>query len=488
VFTTTATPPFLAFTTNGATESFTGTPTFADYQQSPEVFTIVLSDGNSTTNLVVTVTINSPTGLSGPTISGTPATTATAGTAYDFVPTASDSTGTPLTYGASGLPTWLSINASTGELSGTPQASDVGEDDGITITVTDGYGLSASLAPFSIVVSPAVTVPPPPITGGSGGAPTTAQVGQPYSFTPTLSDPNGNGRVWTFVAGTIPAWANFNATTGAITGTPLYAFLNQTTTVSITATSGGLTTAPFTYNLQVTAPQPGYLASAPTPQGPGGAASLPVVSIQPAVLNGVTSNGSWTLYASTSYNGAFNEEFNLVSYVANAQPTQIACGSAIGCLTFNGSFPAGGVPSFSSLVFVGTGSFAGPATNCTPVPAGWQPSSGPPSNPQPPEPTTLTAAVSPAAPVSSTLFSCYLGSQQSGTLGTIGSWQISYAVSPYNANALDLSIIATNLNNLQQALQVVTLDYSVDNNGNAALIGAGQINSNGGGGPSFVHN
>ncbi len=74
------------------------------------------------------------------------------GQAYSFQPSANDANGDSLTFSASGLPAWASIDSKTGRITGAPSASDVGEYDGITITVSDGKA-SASLGPFSITVS-----------------------------------------------------------------------------------------------------------------------------------------------------------------------------------------------------------------------------------------------------------------------------------------------------------------------------------------------
>ncbi len=61
-----------------------------------------------------------------PTISGSPSATVTEGSAYSFQPTASDPDGDTLTFSASGAPSWLALNGSTGKLSGTPPAGSAG--------------------------------------------------------------------------------------------------------------------------------------------------------------------------------------------------------------------------------------------------------------------------------------------------------------------------------------------------------------------------
>jgi hypothetical protein len=86
-----------------------------------------------------------------PTISGTPAASVIAGSAYEFTPQAADPEGQALTFSVTGRPAWATFDAATGRLSGTPDNGDVGTYSGIVITVSDGAA-SASLAGFSIAV------------------------------------------------------------------------------------------------------------------------------------------------------------------------------------------------------------------------------------------------------------------------------------------------------------------------------------------------
>jgi hypothetical protein len=87
-----------------------------------------------------------------PTISGTPATTATVGQPYLFQPVASDPDGQPLQFSITNKPVWGAFDVATGRLSGTPPTGSASTYAGIVIAVSDGQ-LSASLPAFSIVVS-----------------------------------------------------------------------------------------------------------------------------------------------------------------------------------------------------------------------------------------------------------------------------------------------------------------------------------------------
>lgn len=88
---------------------------------------------------------------SAPQISGQPSGTVVAGTAYSFAPTASDPNQDSLSFSIANRPTWLSFSVATGQLSGTPAASDVGTYSNILITASDGSA-SATLGPFTISV------------------------------------------------------------------------------------------------------------------------------------------------------------------------------------------------------------------------------------------------------------------------------------------------------------------------------------------------
>ena len=93
-----------------------------------------------------------------PTISGQPATSSQVGQAYSFTPSATDSdSGDTLTFSVTNMPTWMSFDAASGKLTGTPTANNVGNFPGITISVSDGKGGSASLGAFALGVTAAPT-------------------------------------------------------------------------------------------------------------------------------------------------------------------------------------------------------------------------------------------------------------------------------------------------------------------------------------------
>lgn len=167
-----------------------------------------------------------------PVISGTPPASVAAGSTYSFAPTASDPDGNTLTFSIQNRPSWASFDPATGRLSGTPSDAQLGTFANIAISVSDGVA-AVALAPFSITVTQGATNRPPVI---SGTPPTSVNVGQAYSFTPTASDPDGN--TLTFSITNPPAWATFNTATGRLSGTPTAAHVGTTSGITITANDG----------------------------------------------------------------------------------------------------------------------------------------------------------------------------------------------------------------------------------------------------------
>lgn len=139
-----------------ATGELSGAPTLSDVGTFPNIV-ISVSDGKASTALKpFSITVTTVTN-SAPKISGAPATSVNAGTAYSFTPTASDAdAGDTLTFSIVNKPSWATFSTSTGKLSGTPSSANVGTTSGIVISVTDGKG-TTSLPAFSITVAQAQT-------------------------------------------------------------------------------------------------------------------------------------------------------------------------------------------------------------------------------------------------------------------------------------------------------------------------------------------
>jgi hypothetical protein len=147
-----------------------------------------------------------------PSIWGVPKTTIDAGTWFAFRAGASDPEGKKLLFSISNRPSWASFNRSTGKLTGTPSASQVGTYSNIVIRVSDRVH-TVALPAFTLTVVGANS--PPKISGTPA---TSGTVGQAYAFRPTASDPDG--QTLKFSIGNKPVWASFSTTTGRLAGTP----------------------------------------------------------------------------------------------------------------------------------------------------------------------------------------------------------------------------------------------------------------------------
>jgi len=86
-----------------------------------------------------------------PAIAGTPPTKAVIGELFNFQPSASDTSGSKLTFAVSGKPTWASFDGTSGHLWGTPNQKDLGAREQIQISVSDGIHVHA-LPKFALTV------------------------------------------------------------------------------------------------------------------------------------------------------------------------------------------------------------------------------------------------------------------------------------------------------------------------------------------------
>jgi len=222
-------PQWASFDTS--TGRLSGTPAAGDVGAYDNI-RISVSDGMADAALApFSITVTAPNNNRAPTISGTPASSVVVGAAYDFTPTASDPDGDTLSFSIQNRPQWAAFDTSTGRLSGTPAAGDVGSYANILISVSDG-ALSASLAAFSIAVTAAPNGEP--TIGGT--PPASVLAGSAYTFTPTASDPDND--TLSFSVANLPAWASFDNTTGRISGTPQAGDVGSYNGIRITVSDG----------------------------------------------------------------------------------------------------------------------------------------------------------------------------------------------------------------------------------------------------------
>ncbi len=189
--------------------------------------------------------------------------------------------GQTLTWSATGLPVGLTINPTTGVISGTPTVVAVSN---VTVTATDNGSpvLNGSVL-FTWTINPAGPVNNPPVVTNPGNQ--TTVVNTPVTLNIVGSDPNA-GQTLTWSATGLPVGLTINPTTGVITGTPTVVAVSN---VVVTATDNGSPvlngTAAFTWTVNAAAPTIGVtsftLINAVT--------DLPVAGFDP-IPNGATIN------------------------------------------------------------------------------------------------------------------------------------------------------------------------------------------------------
>jgi hypothetical protein len=192
-----------------------------------------------------------------PVVNGTPPTTAVAGEKYEYVPTVSNASGQTLAYEIVNKPAWASFDATNGELSGTPDADDVGLSAEIQINVSNGTA-SAIIGPFRIRIS-AHKGTTSSYSSDPGAAPTIAgtpqasvNAGQPYSFRPLVV--NRGAVELTFAIANRPAWTTFNPANGALSGIPTTANEGTFANIQISVTGAGVTVSLPAFSIFVGAP------------------------------------------------------------------------------------------------------------------------------------------------------------------------------------------------------------------------------------------
>ena len=155
-----------------------------------------------------------------------------------FTPTGTDiDADTTLEYAIINTPTWATFNTATGTLSGTPTNDDIG----ITENIVD-FMVPKHAGIFKRKFNDAPTI--------TGTPPATIAEDTAYTFTATATDVDGD--MLTYAITSKPTWANFNAATGTLSGTPTNTHIGTTTGIVISVSDGVLTASLTAFSITVT--------------------------------------------------------------------------------------------------------------------------------------------------------------------------------------------------------------------------------------------
>ncbi len=226
-------------TLNDSTGILSGTP--ANKNVTATTITIRVHDGHGGyANLSFALTVDNIA----PTIAGTPTASIAEDNAYSYTFHLIDETGTNI-YMLDINPGWLSINSTSGVLSGTPRNNHVG-DNTVRVIASDGNGGKDS-SEFIISVSnvaPVITTSPV----------TSAQEDLAYSLDINCTD-DGYG-IMTYSALQKPTWLSLNQSTGVLSGIPKNNNVTTAVTIEIKVDDGhsGYDTLAFNLAVNNTAP------------------------------------------------------------------------------------------------------------------------------------------------------------------------------------------------------------------------------------------
>ncbi|MDH5484727.1 MAG: putative Ig domain-containing protein [Gammaproteobacteria bacterium] len=235
-------PAWLSF--NASSGELSGTPTLSDVGSSVSGVMTVTDAASATGTVDINITVSGSN--SAPVISGTPLTTIAEDASYSFTVTSSDvDLGDSATYFLQNHPGWMSINASTGVVSGVPTNADVGSTAGVIVGVRD-TGAAEDTLSFDVTVT---NTNDAPVISGTPAIIVSEDVF--YSFTPAASDADV-GDALSFIISNKPGWASFDIATGTLSGTPANADVGTTEGIVIGVSDGDETASLNAFNLTVT--------------------------------------------------------------------------------------------------------------------------------------------------------------------------------------------------------------------------------------------
>jgi hypothetical protein len=177
-----------------------------------------------------------------------------------------------LTYAAAGLPDGITIDPTSGVISGTPAAGDAIKDYPVTLTVTDGVPSDTATATFTLKLSKILRLDPIADVSLNKGSALTAVHATAHGGTPG----------YTFDATGLPAGVTIDQGTGVISGTPTGP--TGRSTVHVTLTDSGVGDAKATVTRDFT------FVELPPLGGPASGDPLAVLTLNEVKATGTPAN------------------------------------------------------------------------------------------------------------------------------------------------------------------------------------------------------
>jgi hypothetical protein len=315
---------------NTSTGVISGTPT-ATANAASLTFKVTdsQSPANSTTS-ILPITITAATAALQITTSSLPA--GTVGASYSATLTASGGT-TPYTWALTGgaLPAGLSLNASTGAISGTPTTAASGTE--LTFKVSDSASPAGSAtATLSLTVSAASTlqVTTTSLPDGAVGTAYTVTLGASGGKTPYT---------WALTSGTLPAGLSLNATSGVISGTPTAAA--NATPLAFKVTDSESPAVSKTVTLSLTIASTFKITTTSLPNGTVGSPYSTTLA-----ATGGTTPYTWTITSGTLPAGL---SLNASTGVISGTPTAAANATSLAFKVTDSASPAGAATATLAL-------------------------------------------------------------------------------------------------------------------------------------------
>ena len=217
---------------NATTGVISGTPAAGTAGTRTINFQVQDNDSDTATRSL-TLVINPDPNVLQVTTSSLPA--GMVGVAYSTTVAATNGS-TPYVWSATGLPAGLSINASTGVISGTPTTAGAPT---VAITVTDNVS-DVDTVNLTLTIHAALTISTASLPSGEVGTAYSTTIAATGGFTP-----------YTWSATGLPAGLSINSSTGVISGTPT---TDGTSTVTVVVTDNNTHTDSETFSLIIAEP------------------------------------------------------------------------------------------------------------------------------------------------------------------------------------------------------------------------------------------